>query len=310
MYTNNLKVTFPEEFKKYDKKYEIYDCYLDRKNFKILYNSIYGYSLMIDEEEEKRYFLVDPNTNDIKFFEKEDDLLSEFFLREYKDFRMKETLLIEKVQKYRYIDVKTERVIESLFRTIYNSMSFEKKMEYMKHTPNSNTETLDGINKIEDVKIKITSKTEDINEVIDCSCIAITEGGDLRFSFDVDNDLYVGYLFMFESGYIEVIYKNYSVGHDLGSLSRPISSKIVIDDESFDGFFKEYIGIYGYKKDFSSFNSLYRFLMKDEKDEKENLKDEKENLKEERQLEFIIGLEMPKLFNTNLDYYGNDYYDY
>ena len=186
-----------------------------------------------------------------------------------------ETFLIKKLEKYKTVEVKVERIIESLFVKTYKTMTFEQKMDYMKSSPNRNIEGLPGVYDLGDVKIKLTSKTNKLDETLDCTCIAVTsDGGNLAHIWGTEYDNYVGYLFTFDIGYIEVLYVNYYQS-DFGSLFKPYSSEIVINGESFDGFFKEYPEREHPRPEFMYQYSLYEFI------------------KDHPILEFNIGLKLP-----------------
>ena len=162
-------------------------------------------------------------------------------------------------------------------------------MEYIKSSPNRNINGLDGIYKIDDVKIKLTSKFDDTNEILDCDCIAITEGGFLDCSWGTDQDYNIGYLFFFDVGYIQVVYEKYFDDSDLGALFCPIFSKLVINDEPIEGFFKDISDDPIMINDFMSQTSLYDIM--------------KYNKEKSVKLEFNIGLEMPKPYKEEQEYW-------
>lgn len=292
---SKIRITFQKDFEKYNGKYKLYD--LDdekRMNFKVIFSREHGYSLLIDEGE-KKYMVIDPKTNEILFFEKTEDLESVFFSKEYKDYRMTEKFLFKELRNYKTTEVGVKRIIKSLFKTIYEGMDFDEKMEYMKSSSNRNIEGLKGVTIFNNINIKLTSKFDERNQILNCDCTVVTaEGGDIEFMYGLNNDYKVGYLFMFDDGYIEIIYEKTIDDHDLGYIFEPLYSKIVIGDESFDGFFNPF-GDQFIKDDFKYERELYEFM------------DGQRN--EGKQLEFIIGLEIPKIIEEN-DYYGDSYYDY
>lgn len=250
-----IRITFLKKFEKYNDYYRLYDFHETKINPIPIQNNKYGLSLLFDEEG-KKYIIINPKTDDIVFYRDIKDLESEFFIQSYKDYRMVETFMKEKLDNYEFLEVKIERIIKSLFKITYNSMDFDQKLEYMRSSPNRNIEGLKGIDKFDNIKIKLTSKNDETDEILNCDCIAITsDGGSLKFDH-IDEDRYIWFLFIFDAGYIEVIYENYYQSLDLGSLFRPLSSKIVIDNESFDGFFRD-ISHKWYKDNFYYYRNLY-----------------------------------------------------
>lgn len=264
------EVKFPKHFEKYDGDYIIFS-YDDRKNFKVVENFSHGFSLLIDEGDIK-YMLIDPNTREILFYENEDDLEFDFFKNG--------TFSIRNLEKYETVIVHVERIIKSLFQTIFYSMSFKEKMKYMKSSPNRNITNLNGIHQFNDIKIKLTSKDDKINEILNCSCTGIISGyGPLHFGSNNESYSHIGYIFYFDKGYIEILYENYHHSIDLGSLFIPYLSKIVVDNNSFNGFFKEKESFLCFRNEFI----LYEIL--------------KNATNDEPCLEFIIGLDIPEVID-------------
>ena len=295
-----ILIEFENKYKENNDEYYICDLYLNRKNFKIIrtskeYRTVnqhqntnsyldyhYKYSLLIDEGEYK-YMLIDPKTNNILFYDSKNEIYSIFFERiNY----VKEIFLIKKLEDYKKTKVVVKRIINRLTEYIYKNLSFKKKIEYLTKYPNANIENLKGIEHYFDINIKITSQFDNTNLLVNCDHKII--GSDLEV-YNIEYSQYICNLISFNNGYIEMIYYDSDPTHDLGSSHHIISSKIVINNESFDGFFK--LG----KDDTHScaldYNYIYHFLRRNPN----------------AILEFQIGLNMPIInYDSDSDYY-NEY---
>lgn len=253
-----ITITFPDEFKKYNGEYELRILNKITEKYITIYNYTNGVSLLINEGN-SNYIIVDPETNDVKFYDLYDDgdkkLKSEFYLDEYENGYLNETFLHERLKKYKKIEVKVERHILSLFQKIYNNMDFEQRLKYMKSAYNRNVMGLKGVIQIFDININMTSKDNNLNQIVNCDCVM----------FDSNYQEYICYIFNFDTGYIEVIYESfdYFLEHNK---HESIKAKIVLDDESYDGFFVGVMLENNIEENFKNPGALYRYMQHNEDD--------------------------------------------
>lgn len=171
------------------------------------------------------------------------------------------------------MEFKEGKQVESLFKIAYESLSFDDKRKYMS-LGDTDVEDLDGVRKISDITIMLTSDNDNFNfnnKIVNSNCVVFED------TKPYDDPLFIGYTFVFDSGYIEIVYKIYIPSPDIGDcLYKPISSKIIIGDVGFDGFFKAHPSYdrFGFNQ-----NDLYQYIMTNN-----------QNLP----LEFRIGLDMPE----------------
>lgn len=294
-----LLVTFPQDLERYNGKYSLNYKTADIEDFKIIYTYNF-YAILIDTDN-KKYVLVDPHTHDLLQYKNYSEMENEFLIK-YRliDINHQENLSFfeldriryrvnyKKLENYTSIPVHIERVMKSLFESIYEDMFLEERLDYLRLVPEQNVQGLKGIKRINDVKIHVLS--DNIDEILNCDCMEVSSGSGTDFDeLNGYDDYFAAYLFIFnmkddgadererrEGGYIEVIYQRYFHDWDLGCLFRPYSSKIVLNGQPLTGFFKDMEDT----KNFLSIESIHYFIAP--------------FYKTDKILQFIVGMDIPK----------------